>query len=79
MMIYLKCYVMNFSFQGVRVSQFDMCFQQDPCQNDGLCINTDSGPVCECRHIDYEGAFCEKGSLHLFRVFKKKKIIYTYF
>nr|CAH0109280.1 unnamed protein product [Daphnia galeata] len=46
--------------QGVRVSQFDMCVQQDPCQHGGICINTDTGPVCECRNLDYDGPFCEK-------------------
>lgn len=49
--------------KGVRVSQLDMCGQQDPCQNGGICINTDTGPVCECRNVDYEGTFCEKGIL----------------
>uniref|UniRef100_A0A0P4XQR9 Neurexin-2-beta n=1 Tax=Daphnia magna TaxID=35525 RepID=A0A0P4XQR9_9CRUS len=46
--------------QGVRVSQFDMCVQHDPCQHGGICINTDTGPVCECRNLDYDGPFCEK-------------------
>ncbi|KAK4005116.1 hypothetical protein OUZ56_006836 [Daphnia magna] len=51
--------------QGVRVSQFDMCVQHDPCQHGGICINTDTGPVCECRNLDYDGPFCEKGKREL--------------
>ncbi|XP_076226293.1 neurexin 1 isoform X6 [Nomia melanderi] len=38
----------------------DACETRDPCQHDGICISTDSGPICECRSGDYEGAYCEK-------------------
>ncbi|XP_076166768.1 neurexin 1 isoform X2 [Ptiloglossa arizonensis] len=38
----------------------DACESHDPCQNGGICISTDSGPICECRSGDYEGAYCEK-------------------
>lgn len=39
----------------------DACETRDPCQHGGICISTDSGPICECRSGDYEGAYCEKG------------------
>jgi leucine-rich repeat transmembrane neuronal protein 1/2 len=39
----------------------DACEIRDPCQHGGICISTDSGPICECRNGDYEGAYCEKG------------------
>lgn len=39
----------------------DACETRDPCQHGGICISTDSGPICECRTGDYEGAYCEKG------------------
>ncbi|XP_011062450.1 PREDICTED: neurexin-1 [Acromyrmex echinatior] len=38
----------------------DACETRDPCQHGGICISTDSGPICECRTGDYEGAYCEK-------------------
>lgn len=41
----------------------DACETRDPCQHGGICISTDSGPICECRSGDYEGAYCEKGRL----------------
>ncbi|XP_046600908.1 neurexin-1 isoform X2 [Neodiprion lecontei] len=38
----------------------DACEVHDPCQHGGICISTDSGPICECRTGDYEGVYCEK-------------------
>lgn len=63
--VFFRCFYEASFFcrlQGVRVSQFDVCAQQDPCQNGGACINTDTGPVCECGSVDFEGQFCEKGT-----------------
>ncbi|BES99010.1 Laminin G domain [Nesidiocoris tenuis] len=48
------------SFQGLRDNSTDACEEHDPCQHGGICISTDSGPICECRNLDYEGIFCEK-------------------
>ena len=31
----------------------------------GVCISADSGAVCECRNIDWEGEFCHIGELDL--------------
>lgn len=45
----------------------DACETRDPCQHGGICISTDSGPICECRSGDYEGAYCEKGRLFYIR------------
>lgn len=45
----------------------DACETRDPCQHGGICISTDSGPFCECRSGDYEGAYCEKGRLFYIR------------
>ncbi|XP_056637002.1 neurexin-1 isoform X2 [Diorhabda sublineata] len=41
-------------------SSSDACETRDPCQHGGICISTDSGPICECRNHDYEGEYCEK-------------------
>ena len=30
-----------------------------------MCISADSGAVCECRNIDWEGEFCHIGELDL--------------
>lgn len=47
--------------QILRGNTSDACEVRDPCQHGGICISTDSGPICECRNSDYEGEFCEKG------------------
>ncbi|XP_045465239.1 neurexin-1 isoform X1 [Harmonia axyridis] len=44
----------------LRGNSSDACETRDPCQHGGICISTDSGPICECRNPDYEGEFCEK-------------------
>uniref|UniRef100_A0A1I8PXC0 Neurexin-1 n=1 Tax=Stomoxys calcitrans TaxID=35570 RepID=A0A1I8PXC0_STOCA len=38
----------------------DACERHDPCQHGGICISTDSGPICECRNLEYDGQYCEK-------------------
>ncbi|XP_077538262.1 neurexin 1 [Haemaphysalis longicornis] len=47
-------------FKGVRLRSDEACEQRDPCQHGGSCISTDSGAVCDCRGLDYEGAFCDQ-------------------
>ncbi|XP_063921501.1 neurexin 1 isoform X2 [Zophobas morio] len=44
----------------LRGNSSDVCEFRDPCQHGGICISTDSGPICECRNSDYEGEYCEK-------------------
>ena len=39
----------------------DACTHHNPCQNGGICISTDGGPVCECQYIDFDGIYCDKG------------------
>lgn len=51
----------NCVLQGIRGNTTDACEDHDPCQHGGICISTDSGPICECRNVDFEGIFCEKG------------------
>ncbi|XP_049829259.1 neurexin-1 isoform X6 [Schistocerca gregaria] len=48
------------SARGIRGNLTDACEEHDPCQHGGICISTDSGPICECRNVDFEGIFCEK-------------------
>lgn len=50
-----------FLLQTLRGNSSDACEIRDPCQHGGICISTDSGPICECRNPDYEGEYCEKG------------------
>lgn len=47
--------------QGLRSNATDACEKNDPCQHGGICISTDSGPLCECRNLEYEGTYCERG------------------
>ncbi|XP_030369274.1 neurexin-1 isoform X3 [Scaptodrosophila lebanonensis] len=46
--------------RGVRGNTSDACERHDPCQHGGICISTDSGPICECRNLEYDGQYCEK-------------------
>lgn len=50
--------------QGLRGNLTDACERNDPCQHGGICISTDSGPLCECRNLEYEGTYCERGELY---------------
>ena len=50
-------------FQGVRASTVDACEHHNPCQNGGICISTDGGPICECSYIDFDGSYCEQSKL----------------
>ncbi|XP_049286072.1 neurexin-1 [Anopheles funestus] len=44
----------------LRTNVTDACERHDPCQHGGICISTDSGPICECRNVEYEGTYCER-------------------
>ncbi|KFB36467.1 AGAP004066-PA-like protein [Anopheles sinensis] len=44
----------------LRTNVTDACERHDPCQHGGICISTDSGPICECRNLEYEGTYCER-------------------
>ncbi|XP_050084975.1 neurexin-1 isoform X2 [Anopheles aquasalis] len=44
----------------LRSNVTDACERHDPCQHGGICISTDSGPICECRNLEYEGTYCER-------------------
>ncbi|XP_062702509.1 neurexin 1 isoform X5 [Aedes albopictus] len=46
--------------RGTRSNVTDACERHDPCQHGGICISTDSGPICECRNGEYEGPYCER-------------------
>ena len=52
-----------FFLQGVRASTVDPCENHNPCQNGGICISTDGGPICECSYIDFDGFYCEQSKL----------------
>lgn len=54
-----------FLFQMFRGNSSDACETRDPCQHGGICISTDSGPICECRNQEYEGEYCERGNFIL--------------
>ena len=62
--------VLLYLFQGVRGSAIEACEKHNPCQNGGICISTDSGPICECAFIDFVGAFCETGQSLTNRYFR---------
>lgn len=57
--------ILFFMLQSIRnmitSNTTDACETRDPCQHGGICISTDTGPICECRTGDYEGEYCEKG------------------
>ncbi|XP_071747001.1 neurexin 1 isoform X2 [Lepeophtheirus salmonis] len=47
------------AYKGVRASTVNACDHQDPCLNDGICLPTDSGPICDCSKVDFIGLTCE--------------------
>ena len=57
--------VVLYVLQGVRASTVDACEHHNPCQNGGICISTDGGPICECSYIDFDGTYCEQSKLLL--------------
>ena len=63
--LYNNICTLNF-LQGVRASTVDACQHHDPCQNGGICISTDGGPICECSYIDFDGVYCGQSKLCLF-------------
>ncbi|XP_014677782.1 PREDICTED: neurexin-3-like, partial [Priapulus caudatus] len=44
---------------GLRYNEVDKCEVENLCQHGGLCISTDTGAICSCSFVDYEGEFCE--------------------
>lgn len=46
---------------GVRRNNADACQERNRCQNAGVCISTDTGSFCDCRHTDFTGQYCEIG------------------
>lgn len=61
--LYIYIYICFF-LQGLRGNVTDACERHDPCQHGGICISTDSGPLCECRNLEYEGTYCERGKIN---------------
>lgn len=64
--------------EGVRTNALDECSELDPCRNDGICISTDTGTICDCSSTDYEGAYCETGKFpvlfpHCLRLFSGRR------
>ena len=59
LIIFLMC-LFSYFLQGVRASTVDACEHHNPCQNGGICISTDGGPICECSYIDFDGSYCEQ-------------------
>ncbi|XP_066263047.1 neurexin 1 isoform X2 [Euwallacea similis] len=59
----------------LRGNSSDACEVRDPCQHGGICISTDSGPICECRNSDYEGEFCEKEKVPSEAVFRGNEFL----
>ena len=47
--------------QGVSEDPSDLCSNNDPCLNQGLCFSGDQSSRCECVGTGYEGPICEDG------------------
>jgi len=39
----------------------DRCAKDRPCLHGGICVNTASGPLCECDRTDFDGMTCSIG------------------
>ena len=42
---------------------YDECLST-PCLHGGVCSDDLYGFICDCSHIDYEGAICESGECY---------------
>ena len=51
------------SSEGVRTTARNPCEEHNPCQNNGVCVSTDTGSLCQCTGTNYEGQFCESGNV----------------
>lgn len=47
--------------RGLRTTDRSECDVSNPCHHDGVCVNTDSGSLCDCSLIDYVGKLCNTG------------------
>lgn len=55
--------------KGIRYMDYDFCAEQNLCLHGGVCINSDNGTFCDCKSLDFEGNFCEKGKCNFFFTF----------
>ena len=53
-----------FFLQGVRSNTVNSCAAGNPCKNEGVCIATDQGPICDCTRTEFTGLFCQEGELN---------------
>ncbi|XP_013421404.1 neurexin-3 [Lingula anatina] len=53
---------------GIEKDVSDPCSSKNVCMNNGTCLVTDTGAICDCSAINFEGEFCEKASLQSFTV-----------
>ena len=47
-------------YQGI-ILETDRCLKNNPCQNDGICVNRNNGVQCDCSWTNYIGEFCSIG------------------
>ena len=46
--------------QGI-ILENDRCLKNNPCQNNGICVNRNNGVQCDCSWTDFIGEFCAIG------------------
>ena len=68
-----------FFLQGVRSSTVNACANGNPCKNEGVCIATDNGPICDCTRTEFTGLFCQEGELKRYvQVYNFQKVSFVY-
>lgn len=65
-MVYSQCSAKPTSVRmleasGLRSISDEICEEQNPCQNNGECVSTETGVVCDCSDTEYSGTHCEAG------------------
>ena len=50
------------------ISDTDKCMENNPCQNNGICIMRDKGVQCDCSWTDFHGDFCEQGETSILEI-----------
>lgn len=48
--------------EGLVDVESDFCQSTSYCANGGYCFNSNRGPQCECKYVDYHGLHCEIGN-----------------
>ena len=65
--------------RGLRTTERRECDTANTCRHDGVCVDTDSGPICDCSLTEYVGKQCEIGRNFSFTTANTPLLIIRFF